>query len=91
MDVTFNCEMCSYTAEAQLLLLKHVLKFHQNDPLFKVFCKYENCHASFVKWDSFRKHVNRCHHNVEINEFELMRPENAPIIDDPGKYKTRLV
>ena len=81
-----KCQMCSFVGQTASILLKHVLRTHQNDPLFKIACKYDHCQATFRKWGSFRQHVYRKHPNINVNIQEpLQQDENLNIDDNPCK------
>lgn len=51
------CSMCSYCSRTLEALNGHVCKTHKNNPRFLVYCK--SCLRSFMKWDSYRKHLQR--------------------------------
>ena len=59
--------MCNYVGATPTFLLKHVIRYHKNDPFFEISCTYDSCAASFRRLNSFYAHVRRSHANVNLN------------------------
>lgn len=74
-------------------VISHVARNHKFDPNFIVYCNEPGCGASYKKWSSFQKHVQRVHQmnldnidNDNIADVSLDVPE--PYQDErnePGK------
>lgn len=62
-----NCPMCYFKYESNDYMLRHVVRYHQLDPRFKVQCNKEGCSATFTKWKSYQRHVSRKHNEI-LNE-----------------------
>lgn len=61
------CSMCSYCSAGESQLLNHVLKIHQHDPNFHVYCA--SCLRSYHTLSSFRKHISRgCVQAQQVND-----------------------
>ena len=59
--------MCSYCSAGESQLLNHVLKIHQHDPNFHVYCA--SCLRSYHTLSSFRKHISRgCVQAQQVND-----------------------
>jgi len=59
MSVT--CTMCFFTCHSNEILMKHIVRYHRQDPRFKVICTQNGCGATYQKWKSFRQHLFRKH------------------------------
>ena len=59
--------MCNYVGATPTFLLKHAIRYHKNDLLFKISCTNDGCAASFRRLNSFYAHVRRSHPNVNLN------------------------
>lgn len=92
----YSCLMCSYSTVLDHLLIKHVIRYHRNDPKFKVKCEIRGCGATFAKWRSFKQHVTRFHpqnaitlnflnNDNENNNVNEIRPQNYVAGDNEGK------
>lgn len=54
-----SCSICSFLCTDAETLVKHTVREHKLDPNFLVHCSI--CGASFTKWNSFQRHVQRKH------------------------------
>lgn len=55
---TFPCAMCKYTCNSDNTLMKHMIRYHRNDPHFIVTCI--NCHYQSHSYIAYKKHITRC-------------------------------
>jgi len=59
MDGDFHCALCPFSGNSIAEFSSHVIRFHKNDPGFLVKCSF--CSATYQKYDSYRRHLNRKH------------------------------
>lgn len=90
----FACSMCCYKGASHSLLLTHIVRNHQNNPLFQVKCNYEGCGATYRQWKSFRSHIYKKHGvDAQLNavaerlgvEERFILNNNQEINEDEGK------
>jgi len=63
---TTKCSMCSAII-LNIDYISHVVRYHRFEPKFQVQCKYDGCGVTFHKWKSFRQHLWRRHHNIQMD------------------------
>jgi len=65
MDGDFHCALCPFSGNSIAEFSSHVIRFHKNDPGFLVKCSF--CSATYQKYDSYRRHLNRKHSVCTVN------------------------
>lgn len=60
----FSCAMCFFKCHLNDELIRHYVRFHKQDPQFRIRCVYEECGATFHKWKLFTQHFKRQHPNA---------------------------
>ena len=68
-----SCSYCNFNSSNSEEYLKHVVRFHQHEPNFLLYCSLPGCGRSFTKINSLQKHFSR--------EHILEEPEN----ENPGE------
>lgn len=58
--------MCDYEAINSRRLIKHIVQLHKTNPRFKIRCFINECGATYDKWKSFQKHVQRDHPDSDV-------------------------
>lgn len=78
-DIEYHfCSMCTFKAFTPEQLVKHTVREHKSDPNFRVHCSV--CGASFDKWPSFQKHVQRKHRALapDVDVHDHIDKNNKP-------------
>lgn len=65
-----QCVMCFFKCISHSRLMSHYIRYHKQNPHFRVTCVQPGCGATFKKWKSFRQHLFRKH------------PAVPPILDE---------
>lgn len=79
----FRCDYCNFvccSADSKLFFA-HLIKFHSNEPNFRVYCRC--CPRSFTKVNTLQKHYTRKHKNVELGAEPNIQP-NANNLEVDG-------
>lgn len=71
------CAMCRYTCNSDHTLIKHMIRYHRNDPHFIVTCQF--CHYQSHSYIAYKKHILRCKTRSSIDHIESVSHSN---IDD---------
>lgn len=79
-----RCSMCHFFCEDIKTLFTHLVRKHQNASLFIAHCNVPGCGATYNKFSSFRKHVQRNHPNVitNANRHEELLPALGVDVND---------
>lgn len=79
-----HCLLCHYQTISSELLIKHVIRYHKNDPRFKIKCTLSGCGATFKKWRAFKNHILKNHpRRVNlINELPIADNEEGNQMDE---------
>ena len=70
------CNLCSFVTFDITLFREHARICHKDDFLL---CPLKDCFAQFKRYDSFRKHCERAHHEIE---YEQQQPSAEQMIDE---------
>ena len=74
--MTEECSLCFFKTKSKQDLFVHTIKYHKNDPSFKVRCTIDGCNITYEKWRSYQQHVYRCHkQTVENNGVNILECE----------------
>ena len=61
----FTCSCCnSFKSLTLRTLLNHYFIVHRNEPNFQVTCNVDGCPVTFMKYNSFYKHVHKQHRAI---------------------------
>lgn len=65
MAETFCCQICKLFQSLELRsLLNHIYTVHSQKPNFKIICDINSCTLTFIRYNTFYKHILKHHHDV---------------------------
>lgn len=73
-----KCPMCFFSTLVPRSLMCHYIRNHRFDPHFTVKCVVSGCTATFIKWCSFKKYIQRKHRNHYDNLLNNIPLQNEP-------------
>jgi hypothetical protein len=72
-----KCQFCDFTHTRARVLI-HMIRNHEHESKFTLSCNF--CGASYNKYDSFRKHLYRKHHQTDSEELLFDNDQVEPDI-----------
>ena len=64
-----NSKFCAFRHCSKNEVIAHMIRLHKHDPQFVILCAV--CGQSYAKYESYRKHVQRGHKNIAIENNEI--------------------
>ena len=77
----FQCAMCKNRSHDFKSYMNHLNWRHQFDSKFSITCNLEGCPRTYVKFDTYRRHVSKDHKQVLLSAMEENQQDN---IQDTG-------
>ena len=85
--MAFHCSMCSYTSTQFKQFSNHLVRYHRNDPHFRVHCSFSDCMYSTRSWNAFKLHVSRKHrHDRQSDDVNYVVSSSSCGSDDDAVY-----